>query len=238
MKPNNPEYDHQLDELAAGLDAGWDTPAPAPAQTQASSSQPPLSIPPSAEELDALDADWDTEGSDTSAATEPARARGASRPRRPNAQPVASQTRPGVAPLSVSKQERRAAERQRVAHQAKQKSSAKQQRKAERQEEARRASELRRAEQQAQAERRAAASAKVKPAKASRAPSEPSRKRIAKQTRRAPGTESELPAPLTKRAASPVVVHEGGVKKLIPLVVIAVVVAATMCFALLRSGAR
>lgn len=237
MKPNHPEHDQQLDELAAGLDAGWDTPVPA--QTQTSSSQPPLSIPPSGE-LDALDADWDTEGSDTSAAPEPARARGASRLRRPNAQSVArpSQTRPGVAPLSVSKQERRAAERQRVAHQAKQKSSAKQQRKAERQEEARRASELRRADQQAQAERRAAESAKVKPAKASRAPSEPSPKRIAKQTRRAQGTESESPEPLTKRATSPVVVHENGVKKLIPLVVIAVVVAATLCFALLRSGAR
>jgi hypothetical protein len=238
MKPNNPEHDQELDELAAGLDAGWDTPAPA--QTRTSSSQPPLSIPPSGEALDALDADWDTDSSDSSPAPAATRTRGASRPRRPNAQAAVrpSQVRSGVAPLSISKQERRDAERKRVAHQAKQKSSAKQQRKAERQEEARRASELRRAEQHAQAERRAAESAKVKPAKASRAPSEPSPKRIAKQTRRAQGTESELPAPRTLRAASPVVVHEGGVKKLIPLVVIAVVVAATLCFALLRSGAR
>jgi hypothetical protein len=237
MKPNNPEHAQQLDELAAGLDAGWDTPEPAP--TQASSSQPPLSIPPSGE-LDALDADWDTGDSDSSPAPIATRARGASRPRRPNSQAAVrpSQVRPGVAPLSISKQERRDAERKRVAHQAKQKSSAKQQRKAERQEEARRASELRRAEQQAQAERQASQSAKSKPAKASREVREPSPKRIAKQARRAQSSESESPAELTLRAASPVVVHESTVKKLLPLVVIAVVVAATLCFALLRSGAR
>ena len=232
MKPNNPEHTQQLDELAAGLDAGWDTPEPAP--TQASSS-PPLSIPPSGE-LDALDADWDSSSPDSSPAPAATRARGASRPRRPNAQAAVrpSQTRPGVAPLSISKQERRDAERKRVAHQAKQKSSAKQQRKAERQEEARRASELRRAEQQAQAERQASQSAKQKPAKAAREVREPSPKRIAKQARRAQASESESPS----RAASPVVVHESTVKKLLPLVVIAVVVAATLCFALLRSGAR
>jgi hypothetical protein len=234
MKQNTPEHAQQLDELAAGLDAGWDTPEPA--ATEVSPSQSPLSIPPSGE-LDALDAEWDTDSSPAPAAT---RARGASRPRRPSTQAAVrpSQARPGVAPLRISKQERRDAERKRVADQAKQKSSAKQQRKAERQEEARRASELRHAEQQAQAERRASESSKAKPAKASRAPSNPSAKRAAKQTRRAKSTESESPAPLTKRTASPVVVHESVAKRLIPLVAIAVVVAATLCFALLRSGAH
>src|SRR5450432_1543134 len=73
MKPTNPEHDHQLDELAAGLDAGWDTPAPA--ATQASSSQPPLSIPPGSEALDALDADWDTADVDSASLPGPTAAR-------------------------------------------------------------------------------------------------------------------------------------------------------------------
>ena len=145
MKPSNPEHDQQLDELAASLDAGWDTPVrPKP---KASSSQPPLSIPPSSE---ALDADWDVDSSIARALTtaKPRASRQRPSQQRPSQQRP-SQARPGAAPLKVTKQERREAERKRQAHQAQQKSAAKLQRKAERQEEARRASEERRAEQQA-----------------------------------------------------------------------------------------
>jgi hypothetical protein len=228
MKPNNPEHDQQLDELAAGLDAGWDTPAPA--QTQTSSSQPPLSIPPSGEALDALDADWDVDTSDSAPA--PAAAKPRANRQRPNAarpsQQRATQTRPGVAPLKVTKQERREAERKRQAHQAQQKSAAKLQRKAERQEQARRASEERRAEQQKLTARQSSSPSPKRSVESST----PSPKRVAKQARKQSArlTPSEAPA----KVAPPVVLDRGA-KKLIPIVAIAVVVGATLCFALLRA---
>jgi hypothetical protein len=229
MKSNNPEHDRQLDELAAGLDAGWDTPAPA--QTQASPSQPPLSIPPSSE---ALDADWDVDSSDSAPA--PVAAKPPAGRKRPNAtrpsQQHATQTRPSVAPLKVTKQERREAERKRQAHQAQQRSAAKLQRKTERQEEARRASEERRAEQQAQAARQSSSPKRAKASNGSGAPTASSPKRVAKQARKqnARLTPSEVPA----KVAAPVVLDRGA-KKLIPIVAIAVVVGATLCFALLRA---
>jgi membrane protein involved in colicin uptake len=232
MKPNNPEHDQQLDELAAGLDAGWDTPAPA--QTQTSSSQPPLSIPPSGEALDALDADWDVDTSDSAPA--PAASKQRSSRQRPNAarpsQQRATQARPGVAPLKVTKQERREAERKRQAHQAQQRSAAKLQRKAERQEEARRASEERRAEQQQLTARQSSSPKRSATSKSSSESSTPSPKRVAKQARKqnARLTPSEAPA----KVAPPVVLDRGA-KKLIPIVAIAVVVGATLCFALLRA---
>src|SRR3954470_588369 len=129
----------QLDELAAGLDAGWDE-EPAEAATSQpplSASQPPHSAPPS---LDALDADW-----------------GASEENEEDAgdsNPTSAQIPRGPAPLRGSKRERREIERQRRAHQAQQNSASKKQRKAERLALARQASEqLRLAEQQALAER-------------------------------------------------------------------------------------
>jgi hypothetical protein len=232
MKPNHPEHDQQLDELAAGLDAGWDTPAPA--QTQASSSQPPLSIPPSGEALDALDADWDVDSSDSAPAPMAGKPR-ATRQRPKAARPSqqrATQARPGVAPLKVTKQERREAERKRQAHQAQQRSAAKLQRKAERQEEARRASEERRAEQQALAARQSSSPKRAGTTKSSGEPSASPNRHVAKQARRqnARLTPSEAPA----KVAPPVVLDRGA-KKLIPIVAIAVVVGATLCFALLRA---
>jgi hypothetical protein len=236
MKPNNPEHDQQLDELAAGLDAGWDTPAPA--ATQASSSQPPLSIPPSGEALDALDADWDTADSDSASPLAPTALRAQARARKPR--PIAAQPTPvrtGAAPLRVTKQERREAERKRLAHQAQQKSANKQQRKLERQEEARRANDRRRAEQQAEAQRRAeqsSSSKRSKPVKAERESSTPSPKVIAKKARRQqPSRVTPAEAPASGR---PVLANESGIKKLIPLVVIAVIVGGTLCFALLRAA--
>ena len=237
MKPTNPEHDQQLDELAAGLDAGWDTPAPT--ATQASSSQPPLSVPPSSEALDALDADWDTADSDSVSPPAPTAARTQARVRKPR--PIAAQpaqARPGAAPLRVTKQERREAERQRQAHQAKQKSANKQQRKLERQEEARRTNDRRRAEQQAEAERRAEQSPspkRSKPAKAEREPRTPSPKLVAKKARRQQASRATPPA-APASSSRPVVVNESGIKKLIPLVAISVIVGGTLCFALLRAA--
>ncbi|HEY1535386.1 MAG TPA: hypothetical protein VGF76_15270 [Polyangiaceae bacterium] len=229
MKPNHPEHDQQLEELAAGLDAGWDTPVPA--QTQTSSSQPPLSIPPSGEALDALDADWDVDTSDSAPAPAAAKPR-ASRQRPSQQRP--SLAHPGTAPLKVTKQERREAERKRQAHQAQQKSAAKLQRKAERQEEARRASEERRAEQQALAARQSSSPSPKRPAisKSSSESSTSSPKRIAKQARKQ--TARLAPSEAPAKVAPPVVLDRGA-KKLIPIVAIAVVVGATLCFALLRA---
>jgi hypothetical protein len=239
MKPNNQEQEEPLDDLAAGLDAGWDTPAPV--EAQASPSQAPLSTPPG-EALDALDADWDLADSASASLPSgtPSRAKRRGRKPRPSAaQPV--QLRPGAAPLRVTKQERREAERKRLAHQAQQKSANKQQRKAERQEEARRASEQRRAQQLAQVERQASLSPpRAKAVKRAEEPSAPSPKRVAKQARR---EQSPRPAPSSAPAKSspvksvfPVMAAESGVKKLLPLVAIAIVVGGTLCFALLRAA--
>ncbi|MEO8905381.1 MAG: hypothetical protein ABI488_22945 [Polyangiaceae bacterium] len=178
MKPISlaPLPPDQLDELAAGLDAGWDTPEPA----QAGLSQAPLSTAPS---VDDLDREWDS-GNEAAAAPVPVAARERAKRVRPSPNPSPERfERPGAAPLRVSKQERREAERQRLAHQAKQKSASKQQRKTARQEEARRASEQRRTEQQAQNERRAAAEPK-RPKPVTKRAEEPSPRRASKQARR------------------------------------------------------
>ena len=228
MKPISlaPLPPDQLDELAAGLDAGWDTPAPA----QASPSQPPLSIAPS---VDDLDGDWDADD----AATAPAPVATRVRAKRPRPSPTQEQAveRPGAAPLRVSKQERREAERQRLAHQAKQKSATKQQRKAERQEEARRASEQRRLEQQAVADRRAAAEPKrAKPA--TKRADEPAPRRAAKQARReqAERTPQAVSTP-AKTAAAPVHAERSGATLLI-IIALACAFGASLWFALSRSG--
>ncbi len=227
MKPTSlaPLPPEQLDELAAGLDAGWDTPAPA----QVSSSQAPLSIPPS---VDDLDGDWDADDAPAAPAPVATRVR-AKRPRASTQEPAVA--RPGAAPLRVSKQERREAERQRLAHQAKQKSASKQQRKAERQEEARIANEQRRADQRAQAERRAAAEPKrVKPV--AKRTEEPTARRAAKQARREQATRAPE-AELASVKSAPVVAHaERSSSTFIIIVAIALAFGASLWFALSRSG--
>ena len=52
MKPLQSDRDQKLDQLADGLDAGWDIPDAAPVSLRPSSAPLP-------EELDELDADWD-----------------------------------------------------------------------------------------------------------------------------------------------------------------------------------
>ncbi|HEY3667182.1 MAG TPA: hypothetical protein VGL19_14330 [Polyangiaceae bacterium] len=240
MKSNNPEVERQLDELADGLDAGWDTPAPA--EVQASPSQAPLSVPPSGAVLEALDADWDTAESESSSHNSPpvtparSAARAARKPRPIAAAPTP--LRPGAAPLRVSKQERREAERKRSAHQAQQKAANKQQRKAERQEEARRASEQRRAEL-AEAARRAEQSAAPKrsaAAKRSNEPRDATPKQVAKRARR--DSARTTPELASTDSVRPTIAQESGIKKLIPLIAIALIVGGTLCFALLRAGGR
>lgn len=224
----------QLDELAAGLDAGWDE-EPARASTShppLSPSQAPQSQPPS---LDALDADW---GDSDEPGVSPAE-RAAGQPSR------------GPAPLRVSKRERREIERQRRAHQAQQNSASKKQRKAERLAAARQASELQRAaEQKALAERQ---QRQPKPARKRPKPSETTStkgvvegaagaataKRVAKRTRRepAPAPRPVTPAqkaPITKSEPKPVVTERGFQKLIVPLL-IALLVAVTLGFALSRA---
>lgn len=227
MKPTSlaPLAPEQLDELAAGLDAGWDTPEPA----TASASQPPLSTPPS---VDALDGDWEAGEAEAAAAPIVTRVR-AKRPRPSvNQEPAAAR---GAAPLRVTKQERREAERQRLAHQAKQKSASKQQRKAARQEEARRAHEQRLAEQQAQAERRAAAQAN-RPKPAAKRVEEPSPRRVAKQARRQQAAhvpEAELAA---VKSAPPAARNERSATTFVIIVALALAFGASLWFALSRSA--
>ena len=250
MKSSIP-YPQQLDELAAGLDAGWDE---EPAET--SPSQPPLSTPPA--ELDALDADWDVAALPAAApAPSPAPARTAAQARPNQARP--SQTRPspnravsapavvGDAPLRASKQERREAERKRRAHEARQKASNKKERKAERQTEARKATEqLRASEQQALAERRARVlaptPARKRPPATSEAAEAQNAKRAAKRERRASAPVGPRPvrsasesAPVKSQAVG--VSERASNKFLIPvLIALAVVFALTLGFALSRSS--
>jgi hypothetical protein len=231
MKPNDPDA-NDLDELAAELDAGWDTAGDVPGVAAGSSSAPPST--------DALDADWDVEPVKL-----PQRAAA-----QPRAQPArsssaqASQARPGSAPLLVSKQERRGAERRRRAHQAQQKVLSKKQRKAERLAQAQRESEqARAAAEQAQAARQAKAGSARKMPRQSRATSAPSlsrvpsAKRVTKQVRR---EERVRPAPrvVAAKSAPPPVIMDRGAKKLIPLIAIAVAFGVTLCFALLRARAH
>lgn len=230
----------QLDELAAGLDAGWDE-EPA----EASGSEPPLSPsshPPHSAPLPAalaaLDADWgDTESDDDladSSGTKPAAA-GAGAPRAA-----------GIA--RISKRERREAERQRRAHQSQQNSASKKQRKAERLAAARQASEKQRAaEQQARAEhqkRQALAAAERAKKSPPNGPGvEAAAKRVAKRTPReqtaAPRAVTSAPAreiaasKSEPKPSKPVTVERGLQKLVVPLM-IAVLVAVTLGFALSR----
>jgi hypothetical protein len=225
----------QLDELAAGLDAGWDEPV------EASPSQPPFSAPPPAS-LEALDADWDSHEATPAPPADPSP--GSSR----NAvRPGTIAAPPSAAPLRASKRERRDAERKRLAHQAQQKSVSKQQRKAERQAQARSSREQQiAAAEQAAAERRArqAASAprkRAKPAATStevnaepaKAPAK-SRKREAKRTQREPVAAARLESKPARKSATAIPEAGGGTTKLI-IVALAIVFALTMWFALSRA---
>lgn len=227
MKPTSlaPLAPEQLDELAAGLDAGWDTPVP----EAASPSQAPLSTPVRADDLDS---DWETD--DTEAATAPIATRvRAKRPRPSVTQEPA--LRPGAAPLRVSKQERREAERKRLLHQAKQKSVSKQQRKAARQEEARRAHEQRRAEQQLQAERRAAAEAK-RPKPVAKRAEEPSPRRSAKRARREQAVSAPQADLASVKSAALPVRKERSSTTFIIIVALALAFGACLWFALSRTA--
>ncbi len=237
MSHNNPEL---LDQLAAGLDAGWDTPSTTEAEPiEGAPSQGRLSVAPSenAQALDAVDADWDVVGQSQHSG-------------KPDARPAEpSLERFGAAPARVSKQDRRDAERKRQAHQAQRRAANKQERKLERQEEARRASEQLRAQQRAEAEQRASRAAAAASAKAveARAPAS-NPKRLAKQARRQPLASAPRSASVTPGGASvtpgsaPVtpgrpaaVVLDRGAKKLIPLLAIALAVGVSLGFALLRA---
>lgn len=242
----------QLDELAAGLDAGWDD---EPAETLPS--EPPHSAPlPAA--LDALDAEWDVAAKPAAPVATPARSAqsrpNAARPSPARPSPTRAVTPPvtgSTPPVRVSKQERRDAERRRRAHEAQQKAANKKQRKAERQAEAQRASEQQRAaEQQALAERRARqGTARKRPKPKAAEPqadgTEPP-KRIAKRVRReqvaraqpAPEPAASKHPPAAREAAlqkPSVIVEERGAKKLIVPFLIAVLFAVTLGFALSRA---
>jgi hypothetical protein len=230
----------QLDELAAGLDAGWDDDA-ADEPAQASPSQAPHSTP-LPEALDALDADWDVAAkAATPAAARSAQAR-ATHPRASQARPSPNRalgvTAPaGAAPVLVSKQERREAERKRRAHEAQQRAANKKERKAERQAEARKASEHQRAaEQQALAERRARpASARQRRPVSSEDKGAQSAKRAAKRERRAAPLEREVPSPTKAQPTVAVTTKGNSPKFLVPLfVVLAAVFAVSLGFALSR----
>jgi hypothetical protein len=237
MKSLISDPDH-LDKLAAGLDAGWDD-----EPVQASPSQPPHSTP-LPESLDALDADWDDAIRSQPATTPSTTARGTQRNPSParGSQSRTSATRAGTPPpvaaqaqVRASKQERREADRKRRVHQAQQNSATKKERKAERQAAARRASEERMArEQQALAERRARqprAPTRSEPEDRTRA-----EKRSEKRVRReatAPVKPPPSVAPVLRTA--PRVQEERTLSKLVPIVLIALVLALSLGFALSRA---
>jgi hypothetical protein len=229
MKPiiADPE---QLDELAAGLDAGWDAEPSEP-----SHSEPPYSSP-LPEALARLDADWDVAPREPTAAARQARA---VQPRKGPDRNIAPTTNGGRSPLFVSKQERREADRKRRAHQNQQTSEHKKQRKVERQAEARRAAEQQRlAEQQAIAERRARQAQKRAAASPEPSATATAQKRI---TKRAPANRAAsmaspaLPQEPKALKTSPPVVVERGAKRLILPLLIAILVAVTLGFALSRA---
>ena len=247
---------NQLDELAAGLDAGWDA-----EPTENAPSQPPLSAPPPAE-LAALDADWDDAPKPVAAAEPIAAEPIAAEPIAAKpiaAKPVSSrarETKPAAAkpvavkpvvlsgppPVFVSKRERREAERTRRAHQAQQTTASKKERKATRQAEARSVAEqLREAEQRAQAERRArkGAGRKRTPATAQATERAQAPKRVKKRERPeqpviAPSTDRDSGLPESKKQLTRVG-SEGGAKKLLVPILLAILFAVTMGFALSRA---
>lgn len=250
----------QLDELAAGLDAGWDD-EPASSLRAAESATPITSRPPSSlplpATLEALDADWDVAGSPSPA--RPAQRPNAVRPSpaRPNATRAVTPALPiGAVPLRATKQERREAERKRRAHEAQQKAANKKQRKADRQAEARRASErAQAAEQELTLERRARPSkprkrpevlgeqqepAQSTPRRAAASAKRARRERTANDSRaQGPSAPtSSKPVPQNRAGTQPrrtVVVEERGAKKLLIPLLLAIVFALTFYFALSRT---
>ncbi|HTA89333.1 MAG TPA: hypothetical protein VK745_07155 [Polyangiaceae bacterium] len=247
MKSPLPDSE-RLDQLADGLDAGWDTEA-----------DPPVSLNPHSAPLPAalaeLDAEWDVAVPAKSPAPAPAQPRPAQArpsavrpsPARPSQTRAITQPLPaGASPVHASKRERRDAERKRRAHEAEQKSASKKQRKAARREEARLASERTRlAEERAQSERRAREEANLA-GKRAQAPTskkadgerQKSPKRVPKRVRHEhvrSARSSATDEVVEKSKPAPVVPLERGAKKLIVPLLIAILVAVTLGFALSRA---
>jgi DNA polymerase III gamma/tau subunit len=244
MKPPDPELEQTLDALADGLDAGWDAPDEAPVSLTPHSAPLP-------KELAELDADWDTAAKSPAPAQVLPGARSAQP--RPNAvrpsQARPSPTRavtpavaPGALPVRVSKKDRRDAERKRRSHEAQQKSLHKKQRKAERREEALRASEQNRlAELERQAQSTQDASPKRAKPSAAKVKAEVERvrapKRVPKRVRHehTRSARSEPVEAVEKSEPRPVVATERGARKLVLPLLIALLVAVTLGFALSRA---
>ena len=241
MKAPQPDLEQTLDELADGLDAGWDVPESAPVSLTPHSAPLPAA-------LDELDADWDAPV--PAAAARSAQARpSAARPSQARPNPTRAVTQPaapGSTPLHASKKDRREAERKRRAHEASQKAAQKRQRKAERRAEAVRVAEQARlAEAKASAERQAregdnpSSSPKRAKVKAPKTESERSGnpKRVPKRVRHEhtrnarsiPDADEPQPKP------APIEPSERGAKKLILPLLIALLVAVTLGFALSRA---
>lgn len=225
MKPTHSALEKTLDELADGLDAGWDIPDVAPVSLAAHSTPLPL-------ELDQLDAEWDV--------ASPVRPS----PARPNpTRALVPSAKVLAAPLSVSKKDRRDAERRRRAHEAQQKAAHKKQRKAERRAEALSASEQnRQAEARARAERAAREQASVSQKQAKASQTKPSGAPGGKLKRARPEPQpSARVAPKAAldqskpKAATRVVRAERAWQKLILPLMIALLVAVTLGFALSRA---
>lgn len=253
MKSTIPDPD-RLDELAAGLDAGWDdepaavSPSSAPSETRAS--QPPHSSP-LPEALEALDADWDVAGTAVSPARSQQQRASQTRPSQARPSPTRAVTpapRMGQAPVRVSKQDLRDAERKRRAHEAQQRTANKQSRKAERLAEARRQSEQLRAKEQLRSEERALRPSKTRtprdkpkapPARAAEVQTAP---RANEGKRRARREGSRVQAPVTQAArqtasaktVQPLEQERGATKLIIPFL-LALVFALTFYFALSRA---
>jgi hypothetical protein len=248
MKSPHPELEQKLDELADGLDAGWDMPDDAPLSLTPHSAPLPAA-------LDELDADWDVPAPAKSPALSPtlpqarvAQARASAvRPSQARPDPTRAITPPvppGAAPTHPTKRERREAERKRRAHEAQQKSATKKQRKAARREQARLASEQSRlAEEQASAERRSREAgtstkrAQAPSGKAADGERSKSPKRVPKRVRHehTRSTRGAVAESVEKSKPAPVIPVERGAKKLILPLLIAILVAVTLGFALSRA---
>jgi hypothetical protein len=256
MKSMIPDPD-RLDELAAGLDAGWDDEPVASGSSipplEPSASQPPHSSPlPKA--LEALDAAWDVPAAEANASRAQQQRASQTRPSQARPSPTRAITLPtpvGAAPVRATKQERRDAERKRRAHEAQQRSANKLSRKAERVAEARRQSEqLRAAEQHRRAERATRPpKARTQPApRAAAQPDSPARVKEGKRRARRDDSQTavaspalgrapaarERQVPASKEAARPVALESGPKKLIIPLL-LALLFALTFYFALSRA---
>jgi len=247
MKSPEADLHQKLEELAAGLDAGWDEleqsteppTAEPPAAEPASASQPaPASVAPHSAApnaaLDDIDAEWDAPERNERRPAQRSKER-VKNVRPPQTQPQSARSTLAV---HVSKRERREQERLRRAHEAQQRSARKQERKAARREDAAKASEVARREQErAQAERRERAA--LEQEKRERAAAErtkkvksPDPKRVHREHARAAAATE-----LTRTKAKPVTVAppESTWKKLIIPFFIALLVGGTLCFALMRA---